>query len=161
MENKPYISHILSLENTVMDGDFALWGSMLETDLIENDKIDQLKEIGGIRSQNLLSFCSLFIFYLLEWSRARVCWVTDSVHMGFTIITVGHCAPRFGITAEAWLHMGTQLIVHVPIQTEMLENKKIYFHVYQNQESCFDLWKYFCRVNFLRLELLISFLKKT
>lgn len=37
--------------------------------------------------------------------------------------------------------MGTQLIVHVPIQTEMLENKKIYFHVYQNQESCFDLWK--------------------
>lgn len=74
---------------------------MLETDLIENDKIDQLKEIGGIRSQNLLSFCSLFIFYLLEWSRARVCWVTDSVHMGFTIITVGHCVPRIQITAEA------------------------------------------------------------
>lgn len=88
--------------------DFALWCSMLETDLIENDKIDQLKEIGGIRSQNLLSFCSLFIFYLLQWSRARVCWVTDSVHMGFTIITVGHCVPRIQITAEAWLHMGTQ-----------------------------------------------------
>lgn len=103
-----HFPYILPLENTVMDGDFALWGSMLETDLIENDKIDQLKEIGGIRSQNFLSFCSLFIFYLLQWSRARVCWVTDSVHMGFTIITVGHCAPRIQITAEAWLHMGTQ-----------------------------------------------------
>lgn len=56
---------------------------------------------------------------------------------------------------------GNSTIVHVPIQTEMLENKKIYFHVYQNQESCFDLWKYFRRVNFLRLKLLISFLKKT
>lgn len=56
--------------------------------------------------------------------------------------------------------MGTQLIVHVPIQTEMLENKKIYFQVYQNQESCFDLWKDLCRVNFLRLKLLMSFLKQ-
>lgn len=103
-----HFPYILPLENTVMDGDFALWGSMLETDLIENDKIDQLKEIGGIRSQNLLSFCTLFIFYLLQWSRARVCWVTDSVHMGFTITTLGHSVPGIQITAEAWLHMGTQ-----------------------------------------------------
>lgn len=129
---------------------------MLETDLIENDKIDQLKEIGGIRSQNLLSFCSLFIFYLLQWSRARVCWVTDSIHMGFTIITIGHNPNN----SRGLITYGNSTIVHVPIQTEMLENKKIYFQVYQNQESCFDLWKDLCRVNFLRLELLISFLKK-
>lgn len=96
---------------------------MLETDLIENDKIDQLKEIGGIRSQNLLSFCSLFIFYLLQWSRAKVCWVTDSIHMGFTIITIGHCVPRIRNNSRGLITYGNSTIVHIPIQTEMLENK--------------------------------------
>lgn len=97
---------------------------MHETDLIENDKIDQLKEIGGIRSQNLLSFCSLFIFYLLQWSRAKVCWVTDSVHMRFTIITIGHCVPRIRNNSRGLITYGNSTIVHIPIQTEMLENKK-------------------------------------
>lgn len=96
---------------------------MLETDLIENDKIDQLKEIGGIRSQNLLSLCSLFIFYLLQWSRAKVCWVTDSIHMGFTIITIGHCVPRIRNNSRGLITYGNSTIVHIPIQTEMLENK--------------------------------------
>lgn len=110
-----------------MDEDFALWGSVLETDLIENDKIDQLKEIGGIRSQNLLSLCSLFIFYLLQWSRAKVCWVTDSLHMGFTIITIGHCVPRIRNNSRGLITYGNSTIVHIPIQTEMLENKKNLF----------------------------------